>query len=142
MDTLSPGTMSSTHGGNALSSRIALENILIIEDEKLVENAAAMGEICKNRFEELMKKYAFLGDSRGLGLVWGLEIIDPANPGAKVPDAARAKAIVQKAWESGLLMMAPIGHYGNVLRIAPPLVINEKELNLAIDIIDEAMAAA
>lgn len=142
MDTLSPGTMSSTHGGNALSSRIALENILIIEDEKLVENSAAMGEICKKRFAELMEKHAFFGDSRGLGLVWGLEIIDPENPGAKKPDAARAKTIVQNAWKSGLLMMAPIGHYGNVLRIAPPLVINEKELNLAIDIIDQAMADA
>jgi 4-aminobutyrate aminotransferase-like enzyme len=89
-----------------------------------------------------MKKYAFLGDSRGLGLVWGLEIIDPENPGAKKPDTARAKAIVQNAWKNGLLMMAPIGHYGNLLRIAPPLVINEKELNLAIDIIDQAMADA
>lgn len=142
MDTLSPGTMSSTHGGNALSSRLALENILIIEDEKLSENSAAMGEICKQRFEQLMKKYAFLGDSRGLGLVWGLEIIDPENPGAKKPDTARAKAIVQNAWKSGLLMMAPIGHYGNVLRIAPPLVITEEEINLAIDILDQAMADA
>lgn len=141
MDTLSPGSMSSTHGGNALSSRIALENILIIEDEKLVENAAAMGEICKKRFEELMEKYDFLGDSRGLGLVWGLEIIEPSNPKAKTPDAARAKAIVREAWQRGLLMIAPVGHYGNVLRLAPPLVINEAEINLALDIIDQAMSA-
>jgi 4-aminobutyrate aminotransferase len=140
MDKLGPGTMSSTHGGNALSSRIALENILIIEDEKLSENAAAMGEICRARFETMQKKYACLGDSRGLGLVWGLEIIAPADPCAKLPDADTAKAIVRAAWERGLLMIAPVGHYGNVLRLAPPLVINEQEINWALDVLEAAFA--
>lgn len=138
MDSLGPGTMSSTHGGNALSSRIALENILIIEDEDLVGNAAAMGEICKTRFAEMEKKFPFLGDSRGLGLVWGLEIIDPKDPAAKLPDADTAKAIISAAWERGLLMIAPVGHYGNVLRLAPPLIITEAELNQAIDILETA----
>jgi 4-aminobutyrate aminotransferase len=140
MDVLGPGTMSSTHGGNALSSRIALENIRIIEDEGLVENAAKMGEICKQRFEELKQKYSFLGDARGLGLAWGLEIIKSEDLNAKLPDADKAKAIIRAAWDRGLLMIAPVGHYGNVLRLAPPLVISEKEMNLAIDIIDEAFA--
>jgi 4-aminobutyrate aminotransferase len=138
MDKLGPGTMSSTHGGNALSSRIALENIEIIEDEKLSENAAAMGEICRVRFEAMQQKYACLGDSRGLGLVWGLEIIAPADPRAKLPDADTAKAIVRAAWERGLLMIAPVGHYGNVLRLAPPLVINEQEINWALDVLEAA----
>jgi 4-aminobutyrate aminotransferase len=138
MDTLGPGTMSSTHGGNALSSRIALENIRIIEDEKLSENAAAMGEICRARFDKMQEKYACLGDARGLGLVWGLEIINSENPAAKLPDAITAKKIVRAGWENGLLMIAPVGHYGNVLRLAPPLVINEQELNTALDILEAA----
>lgn len=138
MDTLGPGTMSSTHGGNALSSRIALENIRIIEDEKLAENAAAMGEVCKARFAKMEEKFPFLGDSRGLGLVWGLEIIEPEDPSAKLPDAEKAKAIIQAAWERGLLMIAPVGHYGNVLRLAPPLIITEDEMNQALDILEAA----
>lgn len=142
MDKLGAGTMSSTHGGNALSSRIALENISIIEDEKLSENAAAMGEICKTRFEEFKKKYACLGDARGLGLVWGLELIGTENLSAKQPDADMAKKVIRAAWERGLLMIAPVGHYGNVLRLAPPLVITAEEMNQALDILDEAFAAA
>ncbi len=140
MDKLGPGTMSSTHGGNALSSRIALENINIIQDENLVENSAAMGEICKARFEEFKTKYSCLADARGLGLVWGLEIGDVNNPIPKQPDAKTAKAIVHAAWKRGLLMIAPVGHYGNVLRLAPPLIITETELNGALDILEEAFA--
>jgi 4-aminobutyrate aminotransferase len=141
MDTLGPGTMSSTHGGNALSSRIALENIRIIEDEKLSENATAMGEICKARFEKMSREYSCLGDARGLGLVWGLEIVNGDKPEAKLPDAITAKKIIRTAWENGLLMIAPVGHYGNVLRLAPPLVINEEQLNTALDILDNAFKA-
>ena len=140
MDTLGPGTMSSTHGGNALSSRIALENIRIVEDEKLAENAAAMGEIMKTRFAEFKEKYACLGDARGMGLAWGLEIIDTADVKTKTPDADTTKAIIRSAWERGLLLIAPVGHYGNVLRLAPPLVITAEELNQAIDILDEVFA--
>lgn len=140
MDTLGAGTMSSTHGGNALSSRIALENIRIIEDEKLSENAAAMGELLKARFAQFKEKYACLGDARGLGLAWGLEIIDTANVKAKKPDADTTKAIIRSAWERGLLLIAPVGHYGNVLRLAPPLVITAEELNQAMDILDEVFA--
>jgi 4-aminobutyrate aminotransferase-like enzyme len=141
MDVLGPGTMSSTHGGNALSSRIALENISIIEDEGLVENAAKMGELCKARFEEFKQKYPALGDARGLGLVWGLDIIKTQDLRSKLPDADKAKAIIRAAWDRGLLMIAPVGHYGNVLRLAPPLVISEKEMNLALDILDQSFAA-
>lgn len=140
MDTLGAGTMSSTHGGNALSSRIALENIRIIEDEKLSENAAAMGEILKTRFEQFKEKYACLGDARGMGLAWGLEIIDTADVKTKTPDADTTKAIIRSAWERGLLLIAPVGHYGNVLRLAPPLVITAEELNQALDILDEVFA--
>jgi 4-aminobutyrate aminotransferase-like enzyme len=141
MDKLGPGTMSSTHGGNALSSRIALENIRIIEDEGLVENSAALGEYSRQRFEELAKKYPCLGQSRGLGLVWGLEIINANAPDKKEPDAQTAKAIVKEAWKRGLLMIAPVGHYGNVLRLAPPLVIAQEEIARGYDILEEAFAA-
>ena len=140
MDTLGAGAMSSTHGGNALSSRIALENIRIIEDEKLSENSAAMGELFKTGFDEFKEKYPCLGDARGLGLVWGLEIVDAHNPAAKQPDATTAKAIVRAAWKRGLLMIAPVGHYGNVLRLAPPLIITAEEVKSALDVLAEAFA--
>jgi 4-aminobutyrate aminotransferase-like enzyme len=91
----------------------------------------------KARFEQFKEKYACLGDARGVGLAWGLEIIDTADVKTKTPDADTTKAIIRSAWERGLLLIAPVGHYGNVLRLAPPLVITAEELNQALDILDE-----
>lgn len=135
MDSLAPGTMSSTHGGNALSSRIALENINIVQDEGLAQNAARLGALLRERFDAMQRKYDLLDDCRGIGLVWGLEIGQNRKPNPQ-----KAKAIIHAAWKRGLLMIAPVGHYGNILRLAPPLVISEQELMQGIDILEAAIA--
>jgi len=140
MDALGPGSMSSTHGGNPLGARAALANIAVILDEKLPQNAAKMGERLAQRFADLESKHPCLGDARGMGLVWGLEIVKDKQ--AKQPDAEAAARIVMEACRRGLLMIAPIGLYGNVLRIAPPLVITEQELDTGVDILDAALTAA
>jgi len=140
MDSLGPGSMSSTHGGNPLGARAALKNIEVIIDEEMPENAARLGAYLARRFAELERKHECLGDSRGMGLVWGLEIVK--SKAGKEPDAEAAARIVMEACRRGLLMIAPIGLYGNVLRIAPPLVITEQELAQGADILDQALALA
>ena len=140
MDALGPGSMSSTHGGNALGARAALKNIEIIIHDKLADNAAHMGAYLARSFAELAQKHECLGDARGMGLVWGLEIVK--SKASKEPDAELARRIVLEACQRGLLMIAPIGLYGNVLRIAPPLVISEPDLEQGVEILDQAMAAA
>ena len=140
MDALGPGSMSSTHGGNPLGARAALANIDVILDEKLPQNAAKMGERLAQRFADLESKHPCLGDARGMGLVWGLEIVKDKQ--AKQPDAEAAARIVMDACRHGLLMIAPIGLYGNVLRIAPPLVITREQLDTGVDILDAALAAS
>ena len=140
MDALGPGSMSSTHGGNPLGARAALANIDVILDENLPQNAAKMGERLAQRFADLESKHPCLGDARGMGLVWGLEIVKDKQ--AKEPDAEAAARIVMEACRRGLLMIAPIGLYGNVLRIAPPLVITDQELDTGVDILDAALTAA
>jgi len=140
MDALGPGSMSSTHGGNPLGARAALANIAVILDEKLPQNAAKMGERLAQRFADLESKHPCLGDARGMGLVWGLEIVKDKQ--AKQPDAEAAARIVMDACRHGLLMIAPIGLYGNVLRIAPPLVITREQLDTGVDILDAALAAS
>ncbi len=137
MDVLSPGTMSSTHGGNALCSRMALKNIEIIEEENLVENAAKLGDYMMTRFKKMEKEIECLGEARGMGLAIGLEIVKSKR--TKEPDPERAKEIVQRCYERGLLLIAPIGLYGNVLRISPPLVITEEEAKLGLDILEEVL---
>ncbi|HUT75156.1 MAG TPA: aspartate aminotransferase family protein [Armatimonadota bacterium] len=140
MDALGPGSMSSTHGGNPLGARAALANIDVIIEEKLPENAARLGEHLGPRFDEMMKKHPCLGDARGMGLVWGLEIVK--DQATKQPDAELAQRVVLEACQRGLLMIAPIGSYGNVLRLAPPLVITEQELDTGVDILDATLSAA
>lgn len=135
MDVLSPGTMSSTHGGNAFGARVALKNIEVILEEGLVENAARVGEYMKERCKALEQRYEVLGDARCLGLVLGLEIVQSKH--TKQPAPELAKKIVDRCYRKGLLMIAPIGLYGNVLRIAPPLVITEEEAGIGCDILEE-----
>jgi 4-aminobutyrate aminotransferase len=140
MDALTPGSMSSTHGGNPIGARAALANIEVIIKDKLPENAARLGQYLERRFGELQLVHRCVGDARGMGLVWGLEVVK--HRGRKEPDAALAQRIVMEACRRGLLMIAPIGHYGNVLRIAPPLIIGESDLAQGVDLLDQAMAVA
>jgi len=137
MDALSPGTMSSTHGRNALCSRVALKNIEVIMEEGLVENSDEVGSYMLDRFKAMERKFEFLGEARGLGLVLGLEIV--RSKLTKEPDAELAGEIVKRCYHRGLLMIAPIGFYGNVLRIAPPLVITKDEAEIGCDIIESVL---
>lgn len=140
MDVLPPGSMSSTNGGNPLSCAAALAAIDIIEREGLVANAARIGELFGRRFEEMKSRYEQLGDVRGMGLVWGLEIVTDKR--SKEPAPKLARAIVEEAYQRGLAMIAPIGMYGNVLRVAPPLVITNAQAYESLDIFETALAAA
>lgn len=140
MEALGPGSMSSTHGGNPLGARAALKNIEVIIEQKLPENAAALGQYLTHRFDELQDRHSCLGDARGMGLAWGLEIVK--DRATKEPAPELARRIVLDACQRGLIMIAPIGLYGNVLRIAPPLVITKEELNAGVDILNAALKAA
>jgi 4-aminobutyrate aminotransferase len=140
MDILPPGSMGSTNGGNPLSSRAALTAIDIIETEGLVANSARMGELFLARFRKMQSKYPQLGDIRGMGLVWGLELV--TDPETKAPDAGLTRRTINNAFERGLCVIAPIGVHKNVIRVAPPLVITEAEANASLDIFEDAFVAA
>ncbi len=140
MDILPPGSMGSTNGGNPLSSRAALAAIHIIEAEGLVQNSAAMGAIMEQRFAAIAAKHEQLGDVRGMGLVFGLEMVTDAK--SKTPDPGLCRRVVEAAYQHGLCMIAPIGMFGNVIRIAPPLVITEQQVHESLDIFEAALEAA
>jgi len=139
MDALPPGSMGSTNGGNPLSCRAALAAIEIIQREHLVENSARQGEVMLRAFQEIQQKYEQLGDVRGQGLVLGLEIITDAQ--SRTPAPELAQKIVEEAWQRGLVMIHPIGMYGNVLRVAPPLVIDDNQVQESLDLFAAALDA-
>ena len=139
-DVLPAGSMGSTHGGNAMGARVALENIDVILEEQLSENAAAVGEALLARLHEIEKQFECVGEVRGLGLVFGIEVV--RSKAGREPDAELTKRIVDSAARRGLLLIAPIGFYGNVLRLAPPLVITEREALLGADLLADSIAEA
>jgi len=140
MDALPPGSMGSTFGGNPISSAAALASIEIIERENLVENSAKMGQIILDALTEMQDKYEQLGDVRGMGLVLGLEMVEDEK--SKKPAKDLAAQVVHQCYLHGLACIAPIGMFGNVIRVAPPLVITEEQVNESLEIFAASLEAA
>lgn len=140
MDALPEGSMGSTNGGNPISSVAALTAIGVIEDEGLVENAAKMGAYFEARFRAIQERFPQLGDVRVLGLMGGLEFV--LDPETREPAPELTRQVVWESFQRGLIMIAPIGLYNNVIRVAPPLVITEEQAAESLDIFEEAFEAA
>jgi 4-aminobutyrate aminotransferase len=125
-----------THEKNPLMARAGLTTLEIIDDEGLVERSATLGGHALARARDLGSRFDVIGDSRGRGLMFGLEIVDPAT-GAADPDLA--EAILYGALARGLSFKTTMG---NVLTLAPALTIPEDELDRALDILEESLVAA
>jgi 4-aminobutyrate aminotransferase-like enzyme len=140
MDLYDPGTMTSTHSGSPICSAAALASINVIQQEKLVANAARVGEVLLAGLNELKAKYSrVVGMAAGKGLVGALQII---KPGTTDPDADLAFDIVSNCVDAGLLFFAPVGKGGGSVKIAPPLCINEEAIREGLEVLDAAMSKA
>lgn len=135
-ESMLPGEMSSTCGGNPVASAATHAVLDVMHSEKLPENSRKVGEYIFNRFKELQKKHECLGDIRGKGLVIGLEIV--VNRKEHKPSPELTQKIIFKCGEYGMLL-GKVGLYGNVIRIAPPLVITEDEAEIGITILDKVL---
>jgi len=131
-----PGSMTSTHSASPLSVVAAIENLKIIQNEKLVENSRKLGEILKPGLERIQDKYPdVLGCVQGRGLVAGIQVV---KKGTREPDPDTAQKINEKCFHKGLLMFAPVGIAGECIKIAPPLVITEEALKEGLLVLEEA----
>ena len=136
MDLYAPGSMTSTHSASPLPVIAAVENLKILQRERLVEHAAEMESVLMPGLAEIQGKYGDrLGCLHGKGLVAGIQAV---KAGTKQPDAATAQAINLKCLHKGLLMFAPVGVGGECIKIAPPLMIPEDALRESIDVLAEA----
>jgi 4-aminobutyrate aminotransferase len=135
------GTHGGTYGGNVVSCAAANATLDVIEDEHLVENAAARGAQFLAGLQDLARKHPAIGDVRGLGLMLALEFIQPGVGDGRLPDANLAKRVLSEALERRLIVLSA-GTYANVARIIPPLVTTAAEVDLAISILDESITGA
>lgn len=137
-ESMRPGELSSTWGGNPLASAAVLAVLDAMEKEDLPENSRTKGEYLKARFDEMKSRYPFIGDVRGKGLVLGLEFVDPIDRYTPSPDITRQ--VVMGCAERGVLL-GKLGLYGNVIRIAPPLIITQEEIDLALTVFEKTFAS-
>ncbi|MDD2709194.1 MAG: aspartate aminotransferase family protein [Verrucomicrobiae bacterium] len=133
---LSKGEMSSTLGGNPVSSAAVCAVLDIYEKENLVANSAKMGVYMKKRLAEMAKKCKHLGDVRGMGLIMGMEFVKDKK--TKEPAPELIKPLIVDCANHGLLI-GSVGMYGNVIRVAPPLTITQAEVDESLDIMEGAL---
>ncbi|OLT45316.1 4-aminobutyrate aminotransferase [Saccharomonospora sp. CUA-673] len=124
-----PGSQGGTYGGNAVSCAAAVATLDVINDENLVENAAARGKQLIDGVRAVADKTPAIGDVRGLGLLVGSEFTTADGK----PDNATASAAQKLAAERGLLMLT-CGAYMNVVRMIPPLVVTAEQIDEALEI--------
>lgn len=140
MDLYPPGSMTSTHTGNPVCAAAVLANLKVIEDERLVEKAQAMGEILQPELRRIAARFPrHIGAVHGKGAVASLHIV---KPGGIEPNAALATDIVRRCVEKGLLLFAPVGYGGASVKVSPPLVIGEEPLRESIQVFEEAVQEA
>jgi len=135
-DCLKPGEHLSTFGGNPVSCAAAIANIEVMEEEGLPEAAARKGERVIDRLWEMQSDYPMIGDVRGLGLMIGVELVTDRR--TKTPASKQAAHIRKQCREEGVLVGVG-GQLGNVVRIQPPLVISDRELDRAVDVFESAL---
>jgi 4-aminobutyrate aminotransferase / (S)-3-amino-2-methylpropionate transaminase / 5-aminovalerate transaminase len=136
MDAPAPGGLGGTYGGNALACAAALAVLDAFEHDQLLARGRILGERMNAGLLALQQEHNSIGEVRGLGFMQAIEMVD-AN-GA--PDAERAQHVIDAARTRGLLVIK-CGVYRNVVRFLAPLVTTDAELEEAIGILAEALAA-
>ncbi len=137
-----------TYAGHALCCAAAVRTIQIYQEDNLIENSEKMGKYLLEKAMELQEKHPCIGDVRGLGLFVGLELVknrktrEPIMPvAAKIRPGMNPKLeVAKKLGEMGMMAMA--ANPGNVIAMAPPLIVTKDEIDEGIAIMDQALNVA
>ena len=136
MDAYPPGAMTSTHTGNPVCCAAAIAAINKILREKMTENAAALEKPLLDGLKKIQAKHPrVIGHVTAAGLVGGMQTV---KPDTKEPDHDLAHRIIELCYQKGLLLFAPVGAWGQTVKIAPPLSITREALEEGIAVLDES----
>lgn len=126
----------STFGGSTLSCRMGKEVLDIVDDENLMENARVMGDALLEGLRKLQDKFDIVGDVRGYGLFIGLELVESkadAKAGTLIAD------YVKNRMRENRILMGSEGPYDNILKIRPPLTIDQEGVDMILAVLDEVL---
>ena len=131
-----PGAHASTFGGNPVTCAAALVTIALLQED-LLENSARMGAYLMDRLREWPKRFSFVGDVRGLGLMIGIELVRDQT--TREPAAHLRDRVVAQAFEHGLLVL---GAGESTIRLSPPLVITRDQCDFALETLEMCLREA
>lgn len=139
MDAPGPGGLGGTFAGNPVSCEAALAVLDLFEQENFEGRANELGERFQKRAREWQKRWAIIGEIRGLGGMQALELVE--SPETRKPAADETKKITQYCYEHGVITISA-GSYGNVIRLLMPLVITNEQLDEGLDVLEAAIQSA
>lgn len=128
---IKPGEHGSTFGGNPLAAAVVIAALQVINNENLIENAARLGDVFRDRMRVVIEKSELISLVRGKGLLNAIVIND-------TPDSETAWNLCLEFAKNGLLAKPT---HGNIIRLAPPLVITEEQIHECCDIIEGVVLA-
>jgi len=137
MDAAHPGGVGGTYGGSPIACAAAVEAVKMISAPDFLERSAALGRRIARRLEGWKEKYGVIGDVRGLGAMRLVEFVSDRQQ--RTPDPDTTLRIIREAVEHGLILIRA-GLYSNCIRLLPPLVITEEQLDEGLDVLEAAIA--
>jgi 4-aminobutyrate aminotransferase/(S)-3-amino-2-methylpropionate transaminase len=137
MDAPGPGGLGGTFGGNPVALAAAHAVLDEMERGEILARAGRIGEAFAARAARWRERFPLIGDIRGLGAMWALELVKDRK--AKTPAKDETAAVAKRAYERGLVTITA-GTYGNILRTLMPLVIDDAQLAEGLDVLESCLA--
>jgi 4-aminobutyrate aminotransferase-like enzyme len=133
------GGIGGTYVGNPLSCAAALAVFEVFEEEGLVERASRVGERILQALRQVQQDCALVGEVRGLGAMVGVELVTDRHRKTPAPD--HTSFVLRRAAERGVLLLRA-GVHRNVVRLLPPLVVRDEELDRGLEVLGECLREA
>jgi 4-aminobutyrate aminotransferase / (S)-3-amino-2-methylpropionate transaminase / 5-aminovalerate transaminase len=133
------GGLGGTYGGNPVAAAAALAVLDLIEKDNLLERSRTLGEKVLGRLREMQDRHQSIGDVRGRGMMTAIELV--SDRATKEPlSGPDGNAIVRRCLEEGVVILKA-GTYDNVIRLLPPITIEEGLLDEGLETLDAAIGA-
>jgi len=138
MDSVGPGGLGGTFGGSPVGCAAGLAVLKVIEEERLIERARAIGDILRERLGMFAEQSrGAIAEVRGMGAMMAIELVQRGESSC-VPDADRTKAVIARAAQHGLVILS-CGVWSNVIRLLPPLTASDTVLQEGLDRLERAL---
>ncbi|XP_045117059.1 alanine--glyoxylate aminotransferase 2, mitochondrial-like [Portunus trituberculatus] len=135
--TMSKALHFNTFGGNPISSAVGISVLDVIKEDKTQENCQVLGPYFLNKLAEIRDKYPIVGDVRGKGLMLGMELVEDKE--TRQPISPQRMMEVWDGIRDLGVLMGRGGHYGQVLRIKPPMCITKEDVDFAIAVVQQVL---